>query len=76
MRNFTMIFGWSLVVLTISGCATPGGIHRMAASMGTTVQTYRLPDDFVMPPFPQIECGLDEASLEEIVTDPFLEIED
>jgi hypothetical protein len=75
MRNFSkMLCGWSLLSLVvISGCASPDGIHRLAASMGTRVETYRLPDDFVMPPFPEIEVDLSGAELinEEMSSDPF-----
>ena len=70
MRNFMIAGCFSLAVL-VSGCATPNGLHNLAASMGTTVQgPFPLPPDFE---FPEIESPKDEKS--EFPVDPFLEFD-
>lgn len=68
------ICGWILVCVSmmVSGCATSEGFHRMAASMGTTVQgPFPLPDDFEFPEIEEVEqnqgCEFDVV--------PFLELE-
>lgn len=81
MRNL-IFFGRSLVMVlvlfSLSGCATPDGLHRLAASMGSKVEgPFPLPDDYVLEyenEMKLIRESHEHADNDDFSSDPFLEL--